>query len=66
LGDDYKRYAATNPQQDMRPGTLKSKSYTTVKGKPDRKNFFNGIGTQVVGVSSNKRYVRYTPGMPLE
>jgi hypothetical protein len=66
MGDDYKRYAATNPQQDTRPGTLKSKSCTTVKGQPDRKSFFNGVGTQVAGVSSNKRYVCYTPGVPLE
>ncbi|KAL3923541.1 MAG: hypothetical protein SGILL_001600 [Bacillariaceae sp.] len=46
-----------------RPGTLESKFFKTVKGKPSNKSFFTGIGTQVVGVSSTKRLVRWEPGM---
>jgi hypothetical protein len=46
-----------------RPGTLESKFFNAVKGKPSNKSFFTGIGTQVVGVSSNKRLVRWEPGM---
>ncbi|KAG7373167.1 cathepsin propeptide inhibitor domain I29 [Nitzschia inconspicua] len=46
-----------------RPGTLESKYFQTVKGTPSNRSFFSGIGTQFVGVSSNKRLVRWEPGM---
>jgi hypothetical protein len=47
----------------QRPGTLESKNFRTVKGTPSNKSFFSGIGTQFVGVSTNKRLVRWEPGM---
>jgi hypothetical protein len=47
----------------QRPGTLKSRFFRTVKGAPSNKKFFSGIGTQLVGFSSNKRLVRWEPGM---
>lgn len=47
----------------QRPGTLESKFFQTVKGTPSNRSFFSGIGTQFVGISSNKRLVRWEPGM---
>jgi hypothetical protein len=52
-----------NDAPRKRPGTLESKYFQTVKGTPSNKSFFSGIGTQFVGVSSNKRLVRWEPGM---
>ncbi|KAL3919233.1 MAG: hypothetical protein SGILL_003856 [Bacillariaceae sp.] len=49
--------------QRSQPGTLEPKFFNAVKGKPSNKSFFTGIGTQVVGVSSNKRLVQWEPGM---
>lgn len=47
----------------QRPGTLENKFYRTVKGTPSNKSFFSGIGTQFIGISSNKRLIRWEPGM---
>ena len=56
-------HGRTRKDRSSQPGSLEPKFFHTVKGKPSNKSFFTGIGTQVVGVSSNKRLVQWEPGM---